>query len=183
MMTNEEKVTKAIELYAQGLDAEEVAWKVGYSSSRSLSRFMRNMNYMFDNRLKNYVLIDDESKGKTTETVNNKKTQENKGDKNIDPLELLEKPEVLSALQHSDKLLNLINTGGIEEPKEDSSYSFWRKAQDFAFMRKASFTTTVRLPVELNERVDKFKESSNLTQTQIICMSLDYFINAFEEKL
>lgn len=186
-MTNQEKVEKVIDLYNQGIDVEEIAAQVGYSHPKSLSRFMAKMNYKWDNHKKNYILIDKgaeikrapkSEKGEKAVTV----------EKAIDPLDLLERKEVLALLQQSDELLNLIDSQKIKDTKaltnnEKTTYSFWKKAQDFAFMRKASYTTSVRLPIELNARLNKFKEDSNLTQTQILCMALDYFMTRFESKI
>jgi hypothetical protein len=187
-LSNEEKALKIIRLYSQGLDAEEIALKVGYSNSRSLSRFMRKMNYKWDNRQSNYVK---EDSGIENKKQVYKAAEENniKGNtKNIDPLDLLEDPKVLLALEQSDLLLDLINSQKVKESKtstasEKPSYSFWKKAQEFAFMRKASFTTSVRLPIELHDRLNRFKEDSNLTQTQILCMAIDYFMDRFESKI
>ena len=182
-MTDQEKVDKVIDLYNQGLNVDDIAFQVGYSHPKSLTRFMTGMNYKWDNRKKNYEFY---AKGAETNRAPIK-DKEVTSQKSVDPLDLLENQDVLSLLQQSGVLLQLIDKQKVRSNNlsnsEKSSYSFWKKAQEFAFMRKASYTTSVRLPVELNDRLNKFKSDTNLTQTQILCMSLDFFIARFDSKV
>lgn len=184
-MTDLEKVNKVISLYKQGIEVEKIVKEMGYSHAQSLSRFMKRMNYKWDNQLKNYSLIDNGIELKQ-KTVSNVQTQADSSNK-IDALDLLENQEVLSLLQQSDILLSIIekqkSRSSSAQGIEKTTYNFWKKANEFAFMRKASYTTSVRLPIELNDRFNKFKAETSLTQTQLLCMALDYFMNKFETKL
>lgn len=183
-MTNEEKVKKVIDLYSQNLPVEEIARAVGYSHPKSLSRFMSDMSYKWDNIKKNYVpRADEKVKKRSSKGEPVKESKEAKF--NVDPLDLLEDDRVITLLQQSDKLLGLLQPNGQTSNNQSNKtqYSFWRKAQEFAFARKANYTTSVRLPVDLHDRFKDFSSKTNLSQTQLICMSIDYFIDKFESKI
>ncbi|MBH0169303.1 hypothetical protein [Fictibacillus sp. 18YEL24] len=179
-MTNEEKIKKVIEMYEEGYEVKDIARAVGYSHPKSLSRFMGDMQYKWDNVKKNYVYQVNTKKASSKTDVKTEKAEK----KTTDPLDLLEDNKVISLLQHSEKLLGLLhdknNTDSNQQSK--SGYSFWRKAQEFAFTKKANYTTSVRLPIDLHERFKTFGSMTNLSQTQLICMSIDYFIERFESK-
>ncbi|WP_256815805.1 hypothetical protein [Cytobacillus sp. Bac17] len=186
-MTNEEKVKKVIDLYSKNYEVDEVARAVGYSHPKSLSRFMGDMSYKWDNVKKNYVPRVGEKAAVKKKNINTKQMiTSKKNNVNVDPLDLLEDDRVITLLQQSDRLLGLLQPSGLAPPTNQTNrpqYSFWRKAQEFAFARKANYTTSVRLPVDLHDRFKDFCTKTNLSQTQLICMSIDYFIEKFESKV
>jgi len=186
-MNEQEKVARVISLYSQGVPVEKIVAELGYSHHQSLSRFMKRMNYKWDNKEKNYVYIDEG--GRVNNKVSDIEKSPRRAETNIDPLDLLENKEVLKMLQQSDVLLKLIEKQNAKQEQiqnqngEKNTYNFWKKANEYSFMRKASYTTSVRLPIDLNDRFNKFKEETSLTQTQLLCMALDYFMNKFEAKI
>jgi hypothetical protein len=188
ILTKEEKIKKVIEMYAQKKDVKEIAMAIGYSNPKSLSRFMSKMNYRWDARTNNYIPNDINVKTNVKPTEPKKaaniSTEETQIKETLDPLDLLERSEVISLLQQSSKLLDLIDGKDKSQGTgAKSSYSLWKKAQEFAYARKASYTTSVRLPIELYEKLKEFREHTNLTQTQVVCLALDYFISRFESKV
>ncbi|WP_240371391.1 hypothetical protein [Anoxybacteroides rupiense] len=173
MTKKEEKIKKIIAMYAEKKEAKEIAMEVGYSNPRSLSRFMTKMNYRWDAHLHNY--IPDHPPSLKTEQA-----MDTSGPEAFNPLDLLENAEVIRLLQQSNKLLDFIeNQEPFPRPNTQPSYNLWQKAQEFAYTKKASYTTSVRLPIELYEKLQTFREQTNLTQTQVMCLALDYFISQF----
>ena len=183
-MEVEEKIKKVIELFGEGQKKEAVAEAVGYSTTNSLSRFMLTHDYRWDKRINNYVTeaASKQPMYQVNNQVNEQESSEGVSTSQAAAFSLLENPDVISLLNQSQDLLVLLEKPVTESKLEiyDTEYNFWKNAQKFSHTRKASIATSLRLPNDLNEELAVFRKKTSLTQTQVICMALDYFMNQFK---
>jgi hypothetical protein len=163
-----EKVTQIISLFNEGKPLEEVAQIIGYAQSSSVSRFMNRYDYKWSKKTQNYVYA-----GKKESAIfqnSNFKETENKHE--TDALDLLENEDVIELLSQAKRILSLVNN---QKLTIDTTENLWKKAQKYIKSNEPSVNKSFRFSLEIENKINKFSKSTNLSQKQILCVALEEF--------
>ncbi|MCQ6264504.1 hypothetical protein M1K46_02335 [Fictibacillus sp. WQ 8-8] len=164
-----EKVTQIITLFSEGKSLEEITQIIGYAQTNSISRFMSKYDYKWSKEKQNYVYIGSK---KTSPIQTNSQVLVTESKQATDALDLLENKDVIELLTQAKKILTLLKA---PTQPNDSTQDLWKKAQKYMKSNEPSVNKSFRFPLEVDKQINRFSDSTNLSQKQILCIALDEF--------